>query len=187
MVCTRPNHIDSTGSFSGAAYLNGKLYLEKDFGTVLVWDPVTDQVERTLSIAGSNNYALAASPTGELFVANGDSRLIRRLNPNTGASLGNFAFPNSQAVLGLAFYDGELLVSTTDDPAKIFRLNPTSGAILGEFTIAGNGGKRRTQRRVRAASAHRERQPRPCLFWRKSVPVFVGNLGRFDLSHAVAT
>ncbi len=128
--------VDQSLAFKGAAYLNGRVYLEKEFGQILVWNPDTDVVEATLNIAGSNNHALAASPAGELFVANGDSAVIRRLDPDTGATLDTWSHGLGN-IHGLAFYDGELLASTTENPAKIYRLDPQTGAVIDNFTVAG--------------------------------------------------
>ena len=126
--------IDSDGIYNSAAYLDGRVYLHKDPGSILVWDPLTDQVETTLTPNRSYD-GLTANPAGELLGSRG--AFIDRIDPSNGSILGGFSVGNS-SIFGLAFHDGELLASTTDNPARVHRLNPTTGAVLGEFTIPGN-------------------------------------------------
>jgi VCBS repeat-containing protein len=125
------------GPVTGAAVVNGLVYLATGPNQIVVFDPVTDTVVRTLTVPGQPVSGGLAGGGGLLFVAVGGDVLA--LDPVTGAVVRTLS-PNIGVITGgLAYRDGELLAvtySATSVP-PIYRVNPVTGAVLGTITLPG--------------------------------------------------
>jgi hypothetical protein len=132
-----------SGPVLGLAYLNGRVYIQKlglsNLSQILVWDPVADQMVATLSPGVTSITGLtAAADLGVLFAVSSNG-LIYKLDPQSGAVLATFSVSSAQSASGLAYINGELIVSRTTTESTAYRINPASGAILGLLTLGGTG------------------------------------------------
>jgi len=125
----------------GVAWLDGEVYIQLQTGEIAVFDPATDTVVRTLSVAGNAAGGLAASgDLGVLFACNSASQILT-IDPATGAILDTFTLGIGSLFGGLAYRDGELLASniSLDVAGTVHRVNPVTGDVLGVLHLDGEG------------------------------------------------
>jgi len=126
----------------GVAWLDGEVYIQLQPGEIAVFDPSTDTVVRTLSIAGNAAGGLAASgELGVLFAGNGSGEILT-IDPATGAILNTFTPGVGGFSGGLAYGNGELLASNMnlDAASTVHRIDPVAGNVLGALYLDGEGG-----------------------------------------------
>jgi streptogramin lyase len=126
---------------AGLAWLNGRVYLELYASDeIAVFDPDTDVVTATLSIAADIVGGLTgAAELGLLFETNNLGQIIS-INPETGAVVNILNTGASGGFVGgLAYHNGELLAARYDSSGELTRIDPATGAILGTLTVGGMG------------------------------------------------
>ncbi|MCK4601186.1 MAG: glutaminyl-peptide cyclotransferase, partial [Phycisphaerae bacterium] len=126
----------------GVAWLDGEVYIQSALGEITVFDPSTDTVVRTLSIAGNAAGGLAAAgDLGVLFAGNGSGQILT-IDPATGAILETFSLGVGSLFGGLAYCNGELLASNMnlDAASTVHRIDPVAGNVLGALYLGGEGG-----------------------------------------------
>jgi glutamine cyclotransferase len=129
--------LPSTAEIAGLGFLNGRVYLEvHPTDQVLVFDPVTDTVVNTLTVAADLLGGLTgAQDLGLLFDSNFSGNVVA-INPTTGAVVSSFNPGVGQLGGGLAYVGGDLIAAPFGG-AQLYRLSPTTGAVLGTITPGG--------------------------------------------------
>jgi hypothetical protein len=130
----------SSATIVGVAYLDGKVYMQKSFNQILVWDPVSDTLVTTFILSGEPALVglTGAGDLGLLFGV-GPGSTIYKIDPATGVVLATL-FPSEPfSATGLAYVNGELLVSRNGSAGTVSRLNAMTAAVLGNITVAGVG------------------------------------------------
>ena len=91
----------------------------------------------------NTGFGLDFGADGNLYVVSGGSNVVVKLDPLSGASLGNFVTSGSgglNGAIGVEFGpDGSLYVASLNTDI-IERYNGVTGAPLGDFVSAGSGG-----------------------------------------------
>ncbi len=121
----------------GAGYLNGKVYLQA-YDQILVWDPVADQLDTTLTVSASIIGGLTGAGDLGLLFAGGATGTIYGINPSTGAIVRTLT-PAIPGTYGLAYVNDELVAANTSSSATAYLINPTTGAVLTSFALGGSG------------------------------------------------
>ena len=125
----------SVYAIRGAAYLDGELFIQYLSGEIAVWDPATDSLIRTITVAGDTSGGLAAAEDlGLLYSANAAGDILV-IDPADGAVLNTLSPGVPPFDGGLAYNDGDLLVMSVTNGAMTHRVDPTTGAILGSFNL----------------------------------------------------
>jgi hypothetical protein len=130
--------ITSTAVPSGAAYLNGLLYLAVPGSqSIMVFDPATRSMVNTLSVTAPIGSGLcAAAELGVLLATDSASPFnkIHVLDPATGGELRTLTLPITGVAGGMAFVNGQVIVPVAGLSA--YRIDPDTGSVLGRFPIS---------------------------------------------------
>jgi VCBS repeat-containing protein len=131
--------LPATGGIAGLGYLDGLVYLQVyTTGQVLVFDPVSDAVVKTLTVTDVVGGLTGAADLGLLFGSNANGQ-IRAINPATGAVVRALNPGVGRLDGGLAYYRGELVAVPFSPAGPAFRIDPVTGAVLGILPVGGTG------------------------------------------------
>ena len=132
--------ISSPWGIAGLAYLNGRVYLDQDANnTILIWDPLADVSEGSLSVAPDIIGGLTgAADLGLLFGSNYNGEIFA-IDPSDGSLVGTPLNPGVGPLHGGLAYLGGELIGAGFASATAFRINPQTGVVLGSFSMAGSG------------------------------------------------
>jgi VCBS repeat-containing protein len=131
--------LPATTEINGLAYLGGLVYIEVHAtNQILVFDPATDTVVRTLTVGADIFGGLTgAADQGLLFASTLPAQIVA-IDPRTGAVVRTLS-PNVGVLQGgLAYYHGELIAS--NGGTSTFRIDPRTGQVLGNVVLQGPGG-----------------------------------------------
>ncbi len=129
----------SPSPIGGLGYLNGKVYIEQTAtNNILVWDPVSDKVVKTLIVSADLNGGLTgAGNLNVLFDSNATS--IFKIDPDTGAVLATLTPGTGSFTGGLAYINGELIAAPNSTSATAYRIDPSTGVVIGTMSLGGTG------------------------------------------------
>ena len=133
--------LPATGEISGLGYLGGLVYLlATNSGQVLVFDPVTDTIVRTLTPGvGLVGGLTGAAGLGLLFATTSVAGQIVGIDPQTGGVVRTLTPQAPSPIGGLAYSNGELIGIPFGTANTAFRISPQTGAVLGTLTVGGTG------------------------------------------------
>ncbi|MHC4562200.1 MAG: S8 family serine peptidase [Planctomycetota bacterium] len=121
----------------GMAYLDGHLYFSYLPDTIAVWDPATDGLVGTLTVAGDLMGGLTSDPQrGTLFATNSSGGVLE-IDPADGSVVNSFMTDLGALDGGLSFANGDLLVMSLDLGGLAYRIDPVDGSVLGELSLEG--------------------------------------------------
>ncbi|MBS9769349.1 MAG: PQQ-like beta-propeller repeat protein, partial [Trichodesmium erythraeum GBRTRLIN201] len=139
--------ISDYGVFEGLAVLEGKVYiLDYGDGDILEFDPVIDEVTRTLDIDGINNFPVSLSRglagiTGPnaLLAINEYPEQLLEINPTTGLVTNSFSISNNSN--GVAVVDNEIYIGNNSSAnIDVFDRFGTLLRTINNYPISALGG-----------------------------------------------
>ncbi|NLZ03362.1 MAG: hypothetical protein GXY25_22850, partial [Pirellulaceae bacterium] len=125
---------------SGLGYLGGQVYLhQQGYGTILVWDPVSDtEVRRLVVMTASLHGGFTGAADLDLLFDGNEVGTIYAINPRTGNVVRNMESGAGSLKGGMAYHNGALIAADFGPSPTAKRIDPQSGALLGEFPVGGS-------------------------------------------------